>query len=309
MPRMRKTIQLVSRLCLLGALFATGCEQPKSKTAVDLTTDQEGAALRVPPAALAVATRIRDGEAETRASFANLPGVADKLSETDVDVVVSVIEAADEAGEDPAYGHTSREMAATAAFFEEEKDALTKKIGGSVQYQAQQKGCEIDAWGSVAGGLKDGVKERIEERMKASNDAFLIIERNRDAIGKKNVEIVETMATEIAKASYFVHVQMEFAEEDLKAAKSAAEDAKSDIQKFIEEENEVKEGAAKPSPEAEKAKKERLTLAEERIKIADQAIAANDKELDRIKERQSELRTAYDTALSNLTTKVKAKKK
>ena len=309
MPAMRKTTLLASRLFVLAALLAVGCEQPKSKTAVDLNTDQKGAALRVPPASLAVATRIRTGEAESRAAFGTLPGLADKLNETDVDVVVSVIDAADDAGKDPAYGQTSREMAATAAFFEEEREPLTKKIGGSIQYQAQSKGCDIDAWGSVAGGLKDGVKERIEERMKASNDAFLIIERNRDAIGKKNVETVETIATEVARASYFVHVQMEFAEEDLKAAKSAAEDAKSDIQKFIEEENETKEGAAKPSPESQKAKKERVGTAEARLKIADEAIAANTKELERIKERQAELRAAYDTALSDLTTKVKAKKK
>ena len=302
-------MQLASRLCLLGALFVVGCEQPKSKTAVDLSTDQKGAALRVPPASLAVATRIRTGEAESRAAFGTLPGLADKLNETDVDVVVSVIEAADDAGKDPAYGQTSREMAATAAFFEEEREPLTKKIGGSIQYQAQQKGCDIDAWGSVAGGLKEGVKERIEERMKASNDAFLIIERKRDAIGKKNIETVETIATDVSKASYFVHVQMEFAEEDLKAAKSAAEDAKSDIQKFIEEENEAKEGAAKPSPESEKAKKERVATAEAQLKIADEAIAANAKELERIKERQAEVRSAYDTALSELTAKVKAKKK
>lgn len=309
MPLMRKPFQRAFGVCLLGAFLTAGCEQPKSKTAVDMSTDQHGAALRVPSASLGVATRIRTGEADSRAAFGALPGQADKLVDTDVDVVVSVIEAADDAGKDPVYGQTSREMAATAAFFEEEREPLTKKIGGSIQYQAQQKGCDVDAWGSVATGLKDGVKERIEERMKSANDAFLIIERNQDAIGKKNLETVETMATDVAEASYFVHVQMEFAEEDLKAAKSAAEDAKSAIQKFVEEENEVKEGAAKPSAEAAKAKKERLADAEASLKIADEAIAANEKELERIKERQAELRSAYDTALSDLIAKVKAKKK
>lgn len=305
---MLRTHQVLATLLVATSL--AGCEPPKSKTATDLSTDQRGSALRVPEASLAVALRVRNGEAESKATFGTLPALADKLNETDVEVVLDVIAAADDAGEDPGYGLAAREMATTAAFFEQEREPLTKKVGGMVQYTAsQQCGGKVDAWGAVSTGLKDGVKERIEERMEDSNDAFLLIERHQDAIGKKNVEIVETIAREVAKASYVVHVAMEGAEEDLRAAKSAAEDAKSSISKLIEEENEPPKSGAKPSAEAEKSKKERIAEAQEKLKIADDAIAQTTKELENLEQRKKDLASAYDAALSDLKARLSAKKK
>jgi hypothetical protein len=294
---------------VLSSLVAA-CEPPKSKTATDLSTDQRGSALRVPEASLAVALRVRNGEAESKATFGTLAALADKLTETDVEVVLDVVDAADDAGKDAGYGLAAREMATTSAFFEQEREPLTKKVGGMVQYTAsQQCGGKVDAWGAVSTGLKDGVKERIEERMEDANDAFLIIERNQDAIGKKNLETVETIARELAKASYVVHVAMEGAEEDLGAAKSAAEDAKSTIEKFVEEENEPPKSSAKPSAEAEKSKKERIAEAQEKLKIADDAIAQTTKELENLEQRKKDLTSAYDSALSDLKARIAAKKK
>jgi hypothetical protein len=297
-------------LALVLCGLALGCEPPKSKTATDLSTDQRGSALRVPEASLAVAVRVRNGEAESKATFGTLPALADKLSDTDFAIALDVVEAADDAGKDAGYGLAAREMATTTAFFEQEREPLTKKVGGVVQYTAsQQCGGKVDTWGAVSTGLKDGVKERIEERMEDANDAFLLIERNQDAIGKKNVETLETIAREVAKASYFVHVAMEGAEEDLRAAKSAAEDAKSEIQKLIEEENEPSKSTTKPSADAEKAKKERLAEAQEKLKIADDAIAQTSKELENLEQRKKDLTSAYDSALSDLRTRLGAKKK
>lgn len=296
---------------ILVATSLAGCEPPKSKTASDLLTDQRGSALRVPEASLAVALRVRNGEAESKATFGTLPALADKLNETDVEVLLDVIDAADDAGEDPGYGLAAREMATTAAFFVQEREPLTKKVGGMVQYAASQQcnGGKVDAWGAVSTGLKDGVKERIEERMEDSNDAFLLIERHQEAIGKKNVEIVETIAREVAKASYVVHVAMEGAEEDLRAAKSAAEDAKSTISRLIEEENEPPKSGAKPSAEAVKSKKERIAEAQEKLKIADDAIAQTMRELENLEQRKEDLASAYDAALSDLRGRLSAKKK
>jgi hypothetical protein len=280
---------------VLASLVAA-CEPPKSKTATDLSTDQRGSALRVPEASLAVALRVRNGEAESKATFGTLAALADKLTETDAEVVLDVVDASDDAGKDAGYGLAAREMATTSAFFEQERDPLTKKVGGMVQYTASQQcgGAKVDAWGAVSTGLKDGVKERIEERMEDANDAFLIIERNQDAVGKKNLETVETIARELAKASYVVHVAMEGAEEDLRAAKSAAEDAKSTIEKFVEE---------------EKSKKERIAEAQEKLKIADEAIAQTTKELENLEQRKKDLTSAYDSALSDLKARIAAKKK
>ena len=293
----------------LGLLVAIGCQEPKSKTATDLDTDQRTAALRVPAASLSVATRIRNGEAETTATLGTLPALGDKIVDSDFDLVVEILEASDDAGKDPAYGLASREMATTASFFEEEREPLTKKVGGSVAYAAKQKGCDVDAWGAVSASLKDGVKERIEKRMQSANDGFLILERNQDVLGKKNLPTLELLAAEIAKASYFVNVQMEFAEEDLNQARSSAEDAKSSIQKLLDEEKEPAKGTAKPSADSEKSKKERVALAEERLKMADEAITQTTKELERIKERRAELSSAYDKAFSDLIQRIKAKKK
>jgi hypothetical protein len=296
---------------LVLSTLVSGCEPPKSKTATDLSTDQRGSALRVPEASLAVAMRVRNGEAESKATFGTLPALADKLSETDYEVVLDVVDAAEDAGEDPGYGLAAREMATTSAFFEQEREPLTKKVGGMVQYTASQQcgGGKVDTWGAVSTGLKDGVKERIDERMESSNDAFLLIDRHQDAIGKKNVETVETIAREVAKASYVVHVAMEGAEEDLLAAKSAAEDAKSSIEKLISEENEPPKSTSKPSAEAEKSKKERIANAQEKLKIADDAIAQTTKELENLEQRKKDLTSAYDAAISDLKGRLAAKKK
>ena len=91
----------------------------------------------------------------------------------------------DAAGKDGGYAAEARDMEIAQTFFEQEKDEINKKVGGYVQGAVKAKGCEVDAYGAASAGLKAAIEERMQERLEESNDAFLIIDRNEDALGKR----------------------------------------------------------------------------------------------------------------------------
>lgn len=302
------------RNLLIGFIFAlaagaTGCE-PEPKNPYDISVDQRSTGLQIPDRVQRVSQRLRDREEKAKQLVAAMPSAADKVSDpTSWDAVLEVVTAADAAGKDGAHAAQVRELTVTIDFFQDEHEELAKKIGGSVDYAAKQKSCEVDAWGAVNAGLKKGFEERIEERLKASNDAFMVIERNEDALGKKNLPALEQLAFDVAQASFVVHVAMPEAKLELEAMVTACTPAREAIKRALEEENAVPKEAGKSTPEADKRRRERVKRAEAQLIKVDQSEADAKKNLEDLEQRTKDLKTAYDDALSKLQDAIKAKKK
>ncbi|MFO0550955.1 MAG: hypothetical protein U0271_21370 [Polyangiaceae bacterium] len=299
---------------LRGALFLSllglvGCEQKDPKDAYAVSVDQQSSAMGAVDHVKVTVKRVQNGETKGNENIGKIPTLLDSVNETDVDVVLSIIEAADAAGKDGAYVATIRELEIAQAFFDSEQKEIVKKVGGSVQYAAKAKGCEVEAWGAVDTSLKDSVGERIDERLKDTNDAHLIIDRNVDALGKKNIAALETAADTIAETSYIVHVLMPDAKAMLEASIDSAGEARKHLQRYIEEEKKPPKEGVKVSADAQKGKDARAKAAEDKLKELDQAEADAKKALEGLEQRQKALESAYDAALDKLKASVKAKKK
>lgn len=302
-----KTISSLLSVSVALLFFGAGCDNQNAKSPYDVSVDQESSALGVPSKVDRTAKRIGTDESETKSTAEKMPTMADKLSETDWAIVADIVEASDKAGKDGAYAAEMRELNVVRGFYDEEKDDIHRKVNGAVNYMA--KNCSSDGGISVAGPMNTAMDERVDERLKNANDAFLIIDRNRDALGKKNIPALEDMAKQIAKASYVVHVEMPEAQQELEGAKAAASDAKDALKKMIDTENEPPKEGSKPSPEAEKAKKDRIKKAEEKMKAAEAAEQAAAKQLENLEQRTADLEKAYDDGLSKLKDAISAKKK
>lgn len=300
---MRKTNLLLA--AVLSWCSLVGCEND-AKSPYDIEVDQRSSALSIPKRVDRANKNIRGHETKAKEKIATLPTAADKIADTDWALVLEVVEASDDAGKDGGYAAEMRDLEIAQAFFEDEKDDFTKKIGGAVQ--ASAKGCEVDAWGAVSSGMKRAMQEAVEDRLKENNDAFLIIERNKDALGKKNIAALETMASDIADASYTVNVAMPNAKKELEDMVAVSGSARAEIKKYIDEENAPPKEGAKTTPESEKSKKDRLKIAEERLTLLDAAEADAKANLADLEQRTKDLQKSYDDAIAALKDAIKAKK-
>lgn len=301
-PHVRTNLLCVAFLSLCSLV---GCEND-AKSPYDIEVTQRSSALSIPKRVDRANKSIRGHETKAKEKIATIPTSADKIADTDWNIVLEIVDASDDAGKDGAYAAEMRDLEIAQAFFDEEKDDFTKKIGGSVQ--AAAKGCEVDAWGAVSSGMKRAMTEAVEDRLKENNDAFLIIDRNKDALGKKNIAALETMASDIADASYTVNVAMPNAKQELEDMIAASGSARSEIKKYIDEENAPPREGAKTSAESEKSKKDRLKIAEERLTLLDAAEADAKANLADLEQRTKDLQKSYDNAISALKDAIKAKK-
>ena len=188
-------------------LFACQKEEPKSPDDVDSTQGSYAAAYA--DKITRVSKTIHTREAKAKEDIGSMPTFSEQLGDdAPPDKVVAILDAADAAGRDGGYAEDTRKLAAVQAFFDDEKDAITKKVGGAAQYTAKQKSCDVDLWGPVAQSLKDSFEDRVKERGRKNNDAFLLIDRERDAFGKKNATALEDESDKIAEASYIVFVEL-----------------------------------------------------------------------------------------------------
>ena len=305
----RRRLSLALLLCTSAfAPALAGCEQKEAKSAYEVESTQKRGALSFFDRLDAETKSVAAGEATVKKNAAGFAELPQKLTDPPWDVVESVVIAADAAGKDGAYADDAREQVRIKRFFEEEREAIVKKAGGAAQYAAKEKNCEVDLWGAVNKGLKDGVDEQLKERLRKHNDAFLIIERNREALGKKNVTPLEDEADRISEASYLVHVELPDAKLRLDGYIADISSAKSGLQDFIKEEQEF-QASGKAKPEDVKASNERIKAADQKLANVESVKTSAEEAQRTLEQRIKDLQAEYDKKLGELKDAIAAKKK
>ncbi|WP_394846038.1 hypothetical protein LZC95_01070 [Pendulispora brunnea] len=157
----------------------------------------------------AIGSGFSQSEGEIQRIAGEMPRYPDDFKKApDWNVVQSIYERADEAGKSYAYAERHREVEGARTFFEAEQSDIAKKVSWSCQYAAKQKNCDVELGGVAAHALKEGVDTQLEKRLRSANEAHLIIERYREALGKDNVSTLEKQADDISYASYLVHIEL-----------------------------------------------------------------------------------------------------
>jgi hypothetical protein len=299
---------LVMGLCLFAGTLA-GCEDKEPKSPDDIESTQRTYAADYADKVARVSKNIHAREAKAKDDITAMSSFPGQLSDdVPADKVIAILDAADAAGRDEGYAEEARRIASVRGFFEDEKDTISKKVGGAAQFTAQSKSCDVDLWGPTQQGLKDGFDDGVKEKLRKHNDAFLLIDRDRDAFGKKNASALEDMADKIAEASYIVHVELPDKKKRLDFAVEQMDKQKTTLQTLIQEEKD-RQTKEKLKPEDQKSSEARVKAWEAELSQFDSAAEeakTNSKDLD---DRIKKLESDYNTAFAALKESVKAGKK
>lgn len=238
-------------------------------------------------------------ETEAKEAFGKFPAFPDSLKDTNVSLVREALVRADASGKSGAYADAALQDEGVERFFAEEQQPLRQKVAGSVAYVAKQKGCEEEIGGAAAGTVERMVEKQRDERLRSRNDAGRFLDEHADEIGKRGFAAVDAEVTQVANASFIVHVRLELLRRELASMLDEASQVRVTLDREIEEgEAEAKD------PGTSRAKK---ALVERHLDAAKTARAAHDGQvgkasaaLEKMEQRIDALKTAYDKAFSSL---------
>jgi hypothetical protein len=156
---------------------------------------------------------VGDAQDQERKLAANFRARADELRKPDWDLVRAVVDRSDAAGKSADFFDAHGEVDAVRTFWVDERSAVDGKVAASAQYAVKQATCtsgctNLDVAGPAVFALNESIEKEIVKRLHASNDAFLLIEREHTALGPQNTAVLEKLADDVSQASYLVHVDI-----------------------------------------------------------------------------------------------------
>ncbi|WP_437774247.1 hypothetical protein [Sorangium sp. So ce1097] len=294
---------VASALFLAGHLFALGCSAPRPEPEIASSAPQSGYAERYPAELQATASSFSEREDIAKRATEQFKGYPDQLKKPDWKAVIDVIEQADAAGRSYDYVERVRAVDGAVAFFNENRDDLTRKVSGAAQYVVKQKGCDVDVTGATSHALEDGVERQLEKYVRDRNEAHRRLDRHRAALGKENAAALEKQADAVSFTSYLVHIDMVEHKVRLRRMLEEMEAVKASIDEAVAAEREF-QSSGKRTDEEKKASDARIDDLG-RSKAMLDASATQAKQIDetmdeRIAAAQKSYREAMDALLATL---------
>lgn len=294
----RSPSRLVLPSAFVFAVLASGCAASSSNgkgPQIAGAGEQTSYAERYPDEVDALSKRLQSDEQDARTSMDSWDKLPTEVSGAQKLDVKGMVSKADQAGKSSGYVQQRRQMNDVRAFFVEEKDEINKKVAGSVEYAAQQKGCESkDLGGAAVFGVREAVDKRIERRLRDANEAQVELGEHRADTDKATADRLEKRLDELANTSYLVHVDIVDARNQLEERRGDAGKVKSTLDKAIERNRAAKGAeAAKRAGELEK-KRAALDAVDAQAKTS----------LEGVDERIKTLQKDYDDKLAALKDKL-----
>jgi hypothetical protein len=307
---MEKTFN-ISVLFVMCAASLLGCAaNKKPKPEIASSADSPNYAASYPAAlngALTTYTEQTAKAKENDGAFSQYPTALDNV---DPKIAEAVYKEADATGRGRAYADKVDDLNAARAFFEREKEELTRRINGSVT-AAKEKAecqCELDFYGSVSYALKDEVEKRLKKQLEEVGEYSRTIEENEKTLGKKNVDTLTEQANTIAFTAHVVFVSLPTLYEEMERLLAESKAVKKTLEKEIEAEKLRSEDAATPKADKKDSKKR---LAE--LEDAKNAIDIFQSEAERLVSKAAQeipaARSEYEKAFDALLNAVKSQKK
>jgi hypothetical protein len=282
----------------LASLPAIACSSSSNKEpAVASSAGQSNYAVRYPSSLDALRADYGTKRQDSHALVGNFARYPDELSGSAPEDVWPVLQGADEAGRSGSYVQERRSLEQVRTFFNEEKDDIGRRVAGSADYVAKQKGCaNVDVGGAANAALKDAVDKRIEKRLREHNEGHAALERVRHKLGKERADKLEKEADEVAEASYLVHVGLPDVKARLNAQLAEADQVKKTLDGALASEGQYQATAGITEAD-KKASNDRVT-ALNKSKGEIDGVVAQGQELSKridadIKEAQKEYADAF----------------
>jgi hypothetical protein len=303
--RMRYPYTLLVASLFLGACStSTGRQGP----ALPSSSGQTAYSMRYADELAASTKALNDAQAREKTLSAGFAAHIDELKKTDWEKVQVVIDDSDEAGKSTGFADAHGDLDAVRSFWETDKDTITAKVAGGAQRASKEAGCTGDVSGAVGYALNDAINKQMQKRLRAKNEAFILLDRHKTALGPQNVPTLEKLADEVSEASYDVHVLMIVQRDRLRRLTNDKDEVKKTLDRFVEEEKAFQAEAGRTEAD-KKASSDRITAANKTKADVDtaatQAVAVT-KQVDTVIQASTK---DYEEALKSLRTKVAERKK
>jgi hypothetical protein len=229
----------------------------------------------------------------------------DDLDPPSWDEVLHVVEQADEAGRSRAYAGSVEERDHVERFFAEERDEITRRVGGAVKTSLNKAecDCEVETYGRVSYALKESVNRQLERRTERRSEAQRYLERNEETLGKKNAEALSEKAGMITETSHIVFVELPTLWAAIEQREGEARRVARTLEDAIDEEKELaarpeiskaeRKGAEERAAELEQAK----VALEEAVPAAKELVAGGEEEINAIR---AEYEEAFDALCASV---------
>jgi len=303
---MRKRSTILASLAL--AALSAACSAPKPEPEIASSAPLGVYARSYPTELGATLKAFSDRRAEVRKIIGELPGYPGKFKDPDWGHVLETLERADEDGRGWGYVERSRRVEAVAAFFDAEKDEISRKVAGSVIYAAKKKSCDETVAQGVGPALRDGFEKQADKELADASQAQKLVDRYRAELGKENAAALEKQAADVSRASYLAHV--EIVEDKLKIQRMAieAEQIKRTADAAIEAEKAFQTGK-KVTDAEKKASQARIDEMSKSKAAVDAAVQQANAVVPTMADEIQKLQKEHAEAFESLRAKLREKKR
>jgi hypothetical protein len=312
-PRSRERIIPGMRTSYLAALAATvlvtACTSSSEKgPEFPSSANRTSYAVRYNDDLTASVKAFGDAQERQKALTKGFVAHVDEVKKTDWDKVKVIVDDSDGAGKSGDYANTRAETEAVKHFWDDEKNDITAKVAGGAQHVNKQAGCTAEVGGAVSFALNDALTKQLQKRLRARNEAFLVMDRYKTALGPQNIAALEKLADEVSEASYDVHVAMIVERNKIKHIATDKDEVKKTLERFIQEENAYQAEAGRTDAE-KKASAERVAAATKSKESID-SVAAQAENITKEADKAIDASTKeYSDALTALRAKIDERKK
>lgn len=255
-----------------------------------------------------VTKTINDVQTRRKTLTTGFAAHVEQLKKPDWQKVEVVIDDSDEAGKATDFADAQNEAQAIKGFWDAEKNAIAGRVNESTQAKLKESGCTGDVGGTLSYSMGDAINKQLQKRLRAKNEAFVVIERYKTSLGPQNTSALEKLADDVAESSFDVHVLMVNQRNRLTRLVNDRSEVKKTLDRYIQEETDFQAEAGRTDAE-KKASTDRITAAKKSKADVDATAGQVDavaKDLD----KQIETATKeHEDAVKDLKAKVAEKKK
>jgi hypothetical protein len=295
---------LVLSLAALGA-----CAGRNGEPTIASSAEQTSYVLGYADELSATTTSLSDEQSEVARVSADLKTRTQNLKgDIDPQLLLQIVDLSEQAGKGRAFADARLRELAVRDFFDDERAPLTGRVSSAAQNKVSEAACthQIDLNGSVSYALKDGVDKQLEKRLREHNDAQLLIQRHKASLGAANVALLETLADDIARASYFVNIAILDDKNRLERMLSEKGSVESTLDDAIETEKSFQTTQAKNDAD-KRASEERIAELTQSKAAIPAAVQGAEQAKQGLEEKIKKADADYDAAIDALKKEIERK--